>query len=472
MSTIVLDPVTRIEGHLKVEVTLDTNNIVTAAKSTGNMYRGFENLLINRDPRDAIILTQRICGVCPVPHGVASVKAVESASRFTAAMQANLLRNLVNGANFIHSHILHFYHLAAMDYVQGPGMSPWTPFYQKDLRLSAANTQAIINNYKTALAMRRKANEIQALIGGIFPFVSNLVPGGVNASISATDVANFKKVLAELRSFIENVYQHDVNLIASAYGDYFEIGKGYGNLLSYGVFDTTASGGLLFPAGTVVNGTVGAFNQQNITEHVRYSWYSSPSAVHPGSETTTASYNKSGAYSWIKSPRYSNVAYEVGPLARVWVSGDYRRGISVMDRHAARVVEAIKIVTNMQSWIDQINQGGGNAYTAGVIPVTGDGIGLTEAPRGALGHWISINNSKVARYQVITPTAWNASPMDDNGAVGPIEKALIGTKVADSTKPVELLRIVHSFDPCTSCSVHMLDPKGRDLSRFVVQPVA
>jgi hydrogenase large subunit len=470
MATITLDPVTRIEGHLKISVTVDSNNVVTAAQATGNMFRGFENMLVGRKAEDASILTQRICGVCPVPHGVASAKAVESAAGFTPNLQAFLVRNLVLGSNFLASHILHFYHLAIMDFIKGPGMNPWTPGYSSDFRFSNAKNQALLDNYAAALGIRRKATEMQAIIGGMYPFVSNIAPGGVKGGLDNTDLSNFKRFLDEVQSFIINVYQHDANLLAETYDDYYSIGRGYANLLSFGVFDTSTSGGLLFPAGSVANAgtSVTPLATADIREFVGHSWYSSGSGENPASGTTTPNYGKTNAYSWLKSPRYGNAAYEAGPLARVWMSGDYRRGVSVMDRQMARCVEAIKIASSMQTWLSQVTNGSGR-YTA-VNPVSGSGIGLTEAPRGALGHWVTVANSQISSYQIITPTCWNASPMDDSGNPGPIENALVGTKIADMNEPIELLRIVHSFDPCTSCAVHVISPKGTEMSGFVVTP--
>jgi len=470
MSTIVLDPITRLEGHLKVSVTLDANNIVTAAESTGNLFRDFENMLIGRVPKDAAFLTQRICGVCPVSHAIASSKAVEAASGFTPNLQALLLRDLIQGANFISSNILHFYQLALMDYVQGPQVHPWTPGYSQDFKFSATDSQTLINNYVTALSIRRKASEMGAIFGGKLPHVGNVVPGGVTALPTSTDITNFKNYLNTITSFITNTYKNDVNKLASTYSEYYTVGKGYGNLISYGVFDTNASGSKLFPAGTVTSGVVGGFNAANIKEYVGHSWYSSPSGINPASETTTPSFGKSGAYTWLKAPRYNGTPYEAGSLARTWISGDYRNGVSVMDRHMARYTETAKIAANMQTWLNQI-VAGASAFTNIGAPISGSGIGLTEAPRGALGHWVSIATSKISKYQIVTPTCWNASPMDDAGSVGPIEKALIGTHVADTTQPVELLRIVHSFDPCTGCSVHVMSPEGIEMSKFVVQPL-
>lgn len=469
MTTIKIDPITRLEGHLKVEVTVDANNVVTSAKVAGTLFRDFENMLVGRPPRDAAFLTQRICGVCPVPHAISSSKAVESVNSFKPNLQGLLLRNLVLGANFIDSNILHFYHLTLLDYVSGPQMSPWAPGYSQDFRFTQAESDALINNYVTALHMRRKAHEMGAIFGGKLPHAANIVPGGITALPTASEINSFRTYLNELQSFVLNTYQSDMNKLALKYSDYFNIGKGYGNLICYGAFDTSTAGDKLFGSGTVTNGTIGAFSEAQIKEYVKSSWYSSSSGEAPSAGTTTPSYGKAGAYTWLKSPRYQGLPYEAGPLARVWLSGDYRNGVSVMDRHKARYVETAKIITSMQVWLNQLTAGG-SGYTKLLDPVSGSGFGLTEAPRGALGHWISVSGSKISKYQIITPTCWNASPMDDSGNPGPVEKAMIGTYVANPAQPVELLRIVHSFDPCTGCSVHVMSPDGLEMGRFVVNP--
>lgn len=469
-TTLTLDPVTRLEGHLKIQVVLDANNTVIEAKAAGNLYRGFENMLLGRTPKDAAFLTQRICGVCPVSHAVASAKASESVLKFTPSLQGLLLRNIILGADHISSNILNFYHLSLMDYIQGPQMNPWTPGYNQDMRFSAADTQAFTSNYLTALTIRRKAHELGATFGGKLPHASNVIAGGVTAIPSADNINICKSYINEIQSFVNNQYQQDVNKLASAYSDYYNIGKGYGNLICYGVFDMNTSGQQLFPAGVVTNGVVNSFNVNNIKEYVGYSWYSSSSGINPASGTTSPSYGKSGAYTWLKAPRYNSVPYEAGPLARTWISGDYKRGVSVMDRHMARYIDTAKIVSNMQIWINQITVGL-SGYTKVGAPTSGSGIGLTEAPRGAIGHWLSVANSQTSKYQIITPTCWNVSPKDDMGNPGPVEKALIGTYVANPSQPIELLRIVHSFDPCTGCSVHVMSPKGMEMSKFIVNPI-
>lgn len=470
MSTLVIDPITRLEGHMKIEVELDSNNVVTSAKSAGTMFRNFENMLIDRAPKDAAFLTQRICGVCPIPHAIASAKAVEQVMGFNPPMQALLLRNIILASEHVNDNITHFYHLSLMDYVNGPSMNPWAPGYSSDYRFTQSESEALVNNYVTALEMRRKALELGAIFAGKMPHAANIVPGGVTVIPSSTNISDAKAYVNDLKTFVTTIYQNDINALTSKYSDYYNIGQGYGNLISYGVFDTNTTGGVLFPAGTVTNGTVSSFNQNNIKEYNKYSYYSSPSGEAPANGTTSPEYGKSGAYTWIKSPRYNNAPYEAGSLARTTISGDYSRGVSIMDRHMARYVETVKLLDNMMTWLNSLTVDK-IGYTEIGTPASGVGIGLTEAPRGAIGHWVSINSSVISTYQIITPTCWNASPMDDSGNPGPIEKAVIGTKVADPSQPVEILRIVHSFDPCLGCSVHVISTEGQEMAEFIVNPM-
>jgi hydrogenase large subunit len=457
-NTITIDPATRLEGHLKVTATYDAGK-VASAKSGGMMFRGFENLLIGKDPRDAAQITQRICGVCPTNHAMAACLAMEALSGFSAPDNARIIRNLILGADFIQSHILHFYHLALPSYAKFEGtalaMPPWTPSYGSDLRLSAADNQRMLDHYVQALAARRQAHEMATIFAGKMPHTVAYEFGGVTAVPNADSIGRFRTYLNQIISFVDNVFLPDVDLLGQVYGDYYQIGRGYGNLIAFGVFDLNAAGSSrLLARGRVANaGTaVQPVDLGQIVEQTNYSWYSDP-ARNPSQGTTTPSPDKAGAYSWLKAPRYGGVPYEGGALARMWVNGDYRRGISVMDRHQARAKETSKIAHAMLNWLGQINVAG-PVFTARRLPSSGTGVGLTEAPRGALGHWLRMSNGAVASYQILTPTCWNCSPADASGASGPLENALVGTPVADPAKPVEVLRVIQSFDPCLSCAVH------------------
>jgi hydrogenase large subunit len=466
MTTVIsIDPVTRLEGHLKVEVTIDYQGgiqQVVDAKATGTLFRGLEKILVGRSPLDAPDITQRICGVCPVSHGTAAVLALDAAAKLTAPDNARIMRNLVLGANFIQSHILHFYHLAVQDYVEGPAMAPWQPSWKVDKRLSAGDSQVLVEHYVQALDMRRKAHEMGALFGGRLPHPPSFVPGGFTTTPRPERIQAFKAYLAELIPFIETVYLPDVELLGRQYADYYAIGRGRGNLLAFGVFDLnpTASQKLL-RRGRVTNGSgsVQAVDMNAITEQVAYSWYNdSTNNLKPSVGATLPQFPKGAAYSWLKAPRYQATPYEVGPLARMWVNGDYRHGISVMDRHAARAHETVKVAHALGEWVDAL-QVGGPVYRPYAIPASATAFGATEAPRGALAHWVKISGEKVVNYQIVTPTCWNASPRDQAGLPGPIEQALAGTPVQSVDEPIEVLRVIHSFDPCLSCAVHVMRPR-------------
>jgi hydrogenase large subunit len=455
-TTITIDPSTRLEGHLKVAATYDAGHVVTA-ESSGLMFRGFENLLIGKDPRDAAHITQRVCGVCPICHAMAACLAMESAAGQAVTDNARIIRNLILGADFLHSHILHFYHLTLPSFMRGPAMPPWTPGWEADLRFNATDNQLLIDHYVQALTARRQAHEMGAIFGGKLPHTAAYELGGVTSVPKADLVTRFRTYLNTIITFIDTVYLSDVDLLGQTYPEYYSIGRGYGNLLAFGVFDLNAAGSTkLLGRGRVVNGATSVQNVDlsSILEEVQYSWYDDAAAgLNPSQGLTQPYPEKSGAYSWLKAPRYAGVPYETGALARMWVNGDYRNGISVMDRHQARAREASKIAHGMLGWLDQLNLAAAS-YTPIGLPTTGVGIGLTEAPRGALGHWLKISNRAVASYQILTPTCWNCSPRDYTGLAGPLEKALEGLSVADATQPVEVQRVVQSYDPCLACVVH------------------
>ncbi len=465
-TTITIDPLTRIEGHLAVEAIVEAEGgvpRVVEARCKGTAFRGFETILINRDPRDAVHYTQRICGVCPTSHAVASALCLEQAFGVAPPDNGRILRNLILGADHIQSHVLHFYHLAALDYIDTTGIldaSPWTPRYVTPDMVGGTTASALVSHYVQALAIRRKAHQMGAIFGAKLPCSATIVCGGVTEVVTAEKIADFRALLREIRAFVDNVFLPDVNTLGDLFPQYYSLGAGCGNLLAYGVFDLDAAGSRrLLARGRYTDGGYFAVDPAQITEYVQYSWYTANSGgKNPSAGVTEPSWGKPGAYSWDKAPRYLDKVHEAGPLARMWINGDYRRGISVMDRLVARALETKKVADAMDGWLDELVPGG-PVYNHRAVPTSGAGVGLTEAPRGALGHWMQIAGSKIARYQVITPTSWNASPMDDLGQRGPIEQALIGTTVADPNQPIELLRVVHSFDPCLACTVHMVRPR-------------
>jgi hydrogenase large subunit len=366
----------------------------------------------------------------------------------------------VLGANFVQSHILHFYLLALPDFMDGPDMPPWKPSWNVDRRFDAATNQRFLDNYLKAVEMRRKAHEAGALFGGRMPHPPAFLPGGITTTPRPDRIALFKTYLNELIPFIQNVYIPDAELLGQTYSDYFQVGRGLGNLLAFGVFDQDSRGSKkLLKRGQVLNGSasVGSVDTKKITEHVTYSWYAdSTNWLNPSAGDTVTQYPKDSAYSWLKAPRYGGYPYECGPLARMWVNGDYRSGISVMDRHRARAREALKVAQAMLTWVGQIS--GTKVYSPPTIPQQATSVGLTEAPRGAIGHWVNISAGKISRYQIVTPTCWNCSPRDSGGVRGPMEMALLGTPVKSPDQPLEVMRVIHSIDPCLSCAVHVMRP--------------
>jgi hydrogenase large subunit len=465
--TAAIDPVTRIEGHLKVEVDIDTLDgvrQVVDARSTGTLFRGFEKVLEGRDPRDAPIITSRICGVCPTAHSMAAVLMLDDVFQVTPAAAGHLLRNLVHATCFVESDILHFYLLCLPDYIAGPGMAPWQPTWDVGRRLDQRSVERLLGHYLQAVHMRRKTHEMGAIFGGKLPHTPGFIPGGFTATPDGANKAAFGALLQDIVAFIENTYIPDAELLASLYDDYFSIGAGYGNLLSFGVFAQVPGLGaaMLLQPGRAVNGVPGvqALDLARIREQVTCSWYEDRhNNLHPANGETEPISPKGAAYSWLKAPRYDGANYEVGPLSRMVVTGDYAYGVSVMDRHLARARECLKIARAMQDWLAALPTG----------PLTIPALtwrdavaaGVTEAPRGALGHWIEVSGQKIRRYQVVTPTCWNCSPRDSDGRRGPMEEALVGTPVARADQPVEVLRVIHSFDPCLDCATHVMRPGDR-----------
>jgi hydrogenase large subunit len=463
--TAAIDPITRIEGHLKVEVKIDTVNgvqQVVDAFATGTLFRGFEKILEGRAPADAPIITSRICGVCPTSHAMAAALTLDDAYGVDGdtpnRTASRLLRNLVNGACFIESDILHFYLLSLPDYITGLPMAPWLPGWDVGRKLDPATLSRFSANFVAAITARREAHEMGAIYGGKLPHTPAFIVGGFTAVASESDTAEFRAYLDRLIAFIEATYIPDAELLADLFSDYFAFGKGYANLLAFGVFelDNGASPQLLFKRGRLRNGSqvVEAVDASQITEQIRHSWYSGPDNQNPASGDTQAVYPKTDAYSWLKAPRYTGAPYEVGPLARMAVNGDYHNGVSVMDRHLARAREALKIAQAMRGWLAHLGAGQ-SAFTSRPKPSAASGMGLTEAPRGALGHWLDVQNGVLSRYQVITPTCWNVSPRDSSNQRGPLEQALIGLPVENVDQPIEVLRVVHSFDPCLDCATHV-----------------
>lgn len=460
--TITIDPVTRIEGHLNITVDIEDGKVVDA-RSSGTMFRGIEIIMKGRDPRDAQVIPQRACGVCPTSHGLAAAQCLDSVYGVEINDNARIIRNLILASNYMQSHVLHFYHLAALDYVAGPEAAPFIPRYEGDYRLPKEVNDACVAHYLQALDIRMKAHELEAIFSGKMPHQVTYVPGGVTVTPNVDDIAAFLWRLRQIKDFVDNVYVPDVLAVADVYKDYAGIGKGYGNFLSYGLFDMGKGKPRFLKAGHVTNNKEGDVDQEKITECVTNSWYTysdGSASKHPQEGETNPDINKKEGYTWAKAPRYDGIPHEVGPLARMYVNGDYRDSISVIGRHAARALEAKKIAAAMEEWILQVKPGQ-PAYTKFELKKEGMGFGLVEASRGALGHWIKVSKGKIENYQMVVPTTWNCSPRDDKGQRGPIEEALIGTAVKDTANPIEVVRVIRSFDPCLGCTVHIVRAKHK-----------
>jgi len=513
---LVIHPITRIEGHLKVEATID-NGEVKDANMSGTLFRGIEIILKGRDPRDAVMISQRICGVCPEPHAIASVTALEDSIGLDSKIPENgiLIRNIIQATRTIADHILHFYILSGLDYVdpskvlefegkdsdlnalklflQQGYSKPFLPRDEIDYKFDVKTTNEVVGHYLKAIDIYRKAQSAATIFGGKWPHDSAIVGGGVSERLTSDKIASYIWRLEEIEQFVKNYYLPDVIAVAKAYSEYLEIGKGCQNLLAYGAYRIKSNGSYndtLLGRGLVKN--INRYNSldiNDITEDITHSWYdSSTPPLNPKQGITKPAADKDGAYSWIKSPRYKGEAFEAGPLAALLVTylsknntfiknivdtslseigGKISNLYSVMGRHLARAIIANVLCNYLKSWVQDLKVGE-PAATEYIHPVEEEGVGLTEAPRGALGHWLKIKDGRISNYQVITPTAWNASPKDENQTPGPIEQALIGIKVRESQSPVEILRVIRSFDPCTACAVHLLSPKGNLLGKYKV----
>jgi len=575
---VVVDPITRIEGHLRIEAEMNGGTIAHAS-SSGTMVRGIEIILRGRDPRDAWAFTQRICGVCTLVHGVASVRAVENALNYTIPPNAQLIRNLMIGAQFIHDHVMHFYHLHALDWVDvvsalkadpaktstlaqsissysrsSPGF--FSDVQQRVKKLVESGQLGIFANgywghpayrlppeanlmavahYLDALAWQREVAKLHTIFGGKNPHPNFLV-GGTPAAISVASTGNVTgatavndvglsrvaNIIQEMQDFVNQVYLPDTLAIASFYKDWFKPGhgEGTGNFLAYGDFPEKGTGDLasyMVPRGAILNRNLNEVQdvdlnaEDQIKEYVSHSWYDysvgKKEGLHPYKGETRLDYtgptppykylDTEASYSWLKSPRWRGHPMEVGPLARVLVL--YAKGneqvrelagmalkkldlpleamFSTMGRTAARTLETKVIADWMSVWYKNLtaNIAAGDVKTfnetlwePSTWPKQAQGVGFTEAPRGALAHWIVIKDGKIDNYQAVVPSTWNAGPRDANGNDGPYEASLKGQDLYNPDQPLEILRTIHSFDPCIACAVHVVDPEGEELVKVRV----
>ena len=561
MARIVIDPVTRIEGHLRIEVEVNDHK-VTDAWSSGTMFRGIELILRGRDPREAWIWAQRICGVCTTVHALASVRAVENALSVEIPENARIVRDIIAASQNVQDHIIHFYHLHALDWVDvisalkadpaktaqlAQSISDWpkssavyfkavqdrvkTLADSRQLSLFGsgdwghpayklppeANLMAVAH-YIEALKLQREFIRIQAVLGGKNPHPQTYLMGGMattmdgsepDAVINPERITLLNELVANAQEFVRQVYLPDVLAIAGFYPEWFTYGAGIGNYMTYGDYsgDTTMSeSGFFFPRGIILGrdlATVLALDPKNVTEYVTRSWYEYPegdqAAKHPAQGVTNPKYSgpkppyeflkTDEKYSWLKSPRYNDKPMEVGPLARTLVAyasgnGNVMRIVnttlaklkipasalfSTLGRVAARALEADIMVSRLSAWVAQLDDNmahgnvrlhNGDKWNPDSWPKSAQGFGFHEAPRGSLGHWVEIEDKKIVNYQVVAPSTWNAGPRDAQQQRGPYESSLLNTPIADPERPLEVLRTVHSFDPCLACAVHVVKANG------------
>lgn len=505
---------------MRIDVEIE-GGAVKDAWSSGTMFRGIEMLLRGKHPWDCQQVMERVCGVCPLVHGTASSYALDDAMGVSLPDNARIIRNLALGANFIQSHILHFYHLQALDYIDvtavpkysgtNPALKllkdkvtalvaagdpyPFLPRYESPDYIGEPGgpgdpnlATELVGHYVQAFEMRKKAHEMLSIFYGRAPSFVGTIPGGVTAQPTVTNIQAFKARLAELRQWIDEVYLADVLAIAGIadYQPFMKAGDSGGNYLAYGGFDQNQKGTDKFlPRGTIFNNeimAVQAMDEQKITESVQYSWYTAAcEGKNPKYGLTEPDLEKQDAYSFIKAPRYDNKQMEVGPMARMLVKKPdilvqlaTRLGLltppvkfGILPRTAARAIEASLLVVEMDKWADQLQPGKPIWDPKGKeIPDSSYGRGLVEGPRGALGHWIQIDGKKTKNYQAVVPTTWNASPRDKGGNRGPIETSLIGLPVPDVDNPINVARCVRSFDPCLACAIHIIHPEHNGVKEF------
>ncbi len=450
-----ISPVTRINGLWQLEAMVD-GGMVVDARSTGLFFRGIEKILEGRDPRDGAYITERICGICSTAHAVAAVLAVEDMINLEVPIGAVRLRNLLLGADLLQNHIRHFYLMVLPDYAPGPQQPPFVPHYRGVYRIPEKDRKRLWENYLEQIDISRMAHEMVTVFGGKIPHQHGIVVGGVSVQPNADRVRTFGSMLEEIRRFIKEKMIPDAEILAGYYEDYYQIGIGYDRSIVFPTFPVPGrKGKWKFPGGLLEGGVKKELDISKIKEYLRYSWYEQATPSHPWQGESNPDLNKEEAYSWVKAPRYDGKPYETGPLSRMWLLGKYKGGFSTMDRIMSRVLETKVIADLMSQWYQELDPSE-VFFQPYELPREGEGFGLTEAMRGALGHWIKVDDGRISSYQVVTPSAWNCSPRDDLGQRGPIEEALIDTPVEDENNPVEIGRVARSYDPCLACAVQLI----------------
>lgn len=455
--TIVIDPITRISGFLEINAEVE-DNIVSSVKTSGLLFRGFEKMLKGRSPFDAIYFTERICGICSTSHGIASSLALQAALNISIDINDLYLRDLIHGFEFLSNHLRQFYLFTIPDFVKLPNINPVSPQQYTDYRIPDSLSEIISKHYIESINFSRLAHEGVAVLGGKAPHNHGVFAGGVTVNIDSYKLSKIKSILSQLSNFINSAMAEDIKILSEYYPDYFEKGKSYNNFMSYGLFNNYKDTDLFYVnPGVMIENKKSPLNVSLITENIKYSWFvNNEPTFTPGTERNEAiDIKKPDAYSFIKAPRYNGLPMEVGPLARLMLTGEYTNGNSCMDRNTARVMETKKIVKIMENMTEKLELKPNNEKMY-EIPERALGVGLVDTIRGALGHWVKIENKVIRNYNIITPSMWNFSPLDQNGTHGTAEKALIGTTVKDNENPIELGRIIRSFDPCISCATHII----------------
>ncbi|WP_125152038.1 nickel-dependent hydrogenase large subunit [Clostridium rectalis] len=452
---VVINPVTRISGFLQITAYIEKNKIIDA-KSQGMLFRGFEKMLKGRSPLDAIYFTERICGICSTAHSVTSAKALENAYSIMADSNEDMIRQVLHGSEFLQNHLRHFYQYVMPDYVSGFNINPIYSINHNDFRIPKKQSEKLIKNYFNSLIYSRKAHEILAVLGGKAPHNHGVFLGGVTVNITAQEIVQIKALVTEIRDFITNKMLDDVNTISKYYNDYFNIGVGSKNLMTYGVFDNLEKNTHYVSPAVIINGKREELDTDSINENIYRAWYkSSDNVLNIEDENWETDPFKEKGYSFIKAPRYKGHAMQVGPLARMYISGDYKNGISTMSRIVARALEAEKISNIMLNLLDKI-QPRNSTNKVFSLPKSAVGYGFMDTTRGALAHYINIKEGEIKNYTIITPSTWNLSPKDSYRVSGALEEALIGTHINNPKNATEIGRIVRSFDPCVSCATHVL----------------
>lgn len=455
--TIKIDPITRISGFLETKVEIEENTIVNA-ETSGLLFRGFEKMLRNRKPLDAIYFTERICGICSTAHALASTAALENALKVEISVNDSYIRDLMHGFELMQNHLRHFYNLTIPSYVKMPDIGPLHSEQYSDYRLPEEINKKISDHYIRSIQYSRLAHEGLSVLGGKAPHAHGIFVGGVTVNIDAYKLSKVSAIIYIIKQFINEYMIEDVYTIAKYYSDYFEKGKAYGNFMSYGLFDKYLDPQITYVKPSVlINGQKSSLDSNRITENITNSWYTNNKEIEKPTDDTEEFINlsKQEAYSFIKSPHYDGYSMEVGPLARLILAGEYSGGSSCMDRNIARVLETKKVIDIMEKLAERIQLVPNNQKIYDV-PDQAFGIGLVDTTRGALGHWVKIENKLIKYYNIITPTVWNMGSKDGSGRAGVGEKSLIGTKINNIKEPVEVGRIIRSFDPCVSCATHLI----------------